>query len=273
MRKIIDSHTHTYPEAIAARAAENLGAFYNFTVTESGTLATLEEDITSAGMTGFLLLPVATTPRHVDKINIGAAEQVKAAREAGFEAYSFGCIHQDLEDFSASLDLIASLGLYGVKIHPDLQAVDCDCEKLFGLYEMMEKRGLSLYLHAGDPREEFQYSSPEKIANIAKTFPKMQIAAAHFGGYRVWERAEKELYGRYDNVWYDCSSSMHILSTEYAKYLIEKSGTHRMMFGSDYPAISPQLSYDGLMKIGFDDDVLDNILYKNVRRFLGVDKT
>ena len=31
-RKIIDSHTHTYPDAIAARAAENLGNFYNFTV-------------------------------------------------------------------------------------------------------------------------------------------------------------------------------------------------------------------------------------------------
>ncbi len=272
MRKIIDSHTHTYPEAIAARAAENLGAFYNFTVMESGTLNTLEEDISSAEMTGFLLLPVATTPRHVDKINIGAAEQVKAAREAGFEAYSFGCIHQELEDFDSALDLIVSLGLHGVKIHPDLQAVDCDCDRLLQLYEKMEKRGLSLYLHAGDPRPEFQYSAPEKIANIAKTFPKMQIAAAHFGGYRVWERAEAVLYGKYDNVWYDCSSSMHLLTSDYAKYLIEKSGTHRMMFGSDYPAISPKMSYDGLMQTGFDDKTLDDILYNNVRRFLGVEK-
>lgn len=50
-RKIIDSHTHTYPDAIAARAAENLGNFYNFTVAESGTFSDLERCEREAGIT------------------------------------------------------------------------------------------------------------------------------------------------------------------------------------------------------------------------------
>lgn len=71
-RKIIDSHTHTYPDAIAARAAENLGNFYNFTVAESGTFSDLERCEREAGITGFLLLPVATSAKNVDKINEAA---------------------------------------------------------------------------------------------------------------------------------------------------------------------------------------------------------
>lgn len=271
MHKILDCHTHTYPEAIAARAAENLGAFYNFVVTESGTLKTLEKDISDAGMDGFLLLPVATSPNNVDKINIGAAEQIKSARNDGFEVYSFGCMHQEYPDFDKGLDLIQELGLMGVKLHPDLQAEDCDSDRLFSLYEKMEKRGLSLYLHAGDQRPEMQYSAPERIARIAETFPKMKICAAHFGGYRVWERAKKSLYGKYDNVWYDCSSSLHIIDTGYARELISACGTDRMMFGSDYPAISPQFCYDGFVKLGYEGEVADNILYHNLRRFLCVE--
>lgn len=61
MYKIIDTHTHTYPDAIAGKAAENLGKFYNFKVSESGTFRDLEECERKAGISGFLLLPVATS--------------------------------------------------------------------------------------------------------------------------------------------------------------------------------------------------------------------
>ena len=35
---IIDTHTHVYPEAVAAKATENLGHFYDFPVEGKGTL-------------------------------------------------------------------------------------------------------------------------------------------------------------------------------------------------------------------------------------------
>ena len=179
-------------------------------------------------------------------------------------------MHQEYEDFDKGLDLIMSLGLQGVKIHPDLQAENCDSDRLFRLYEKMERKGLSLYLHAGDPRPEFQYSAPERIARIAGTFPNMKIAAAHFGGYRVWERAENSLYGKFDNVWYDCSSAIHFLDPEYAKKMITECGADKMMFGSDYPAVSPKLSYEKLMELDLTNEEFEMILYKNVRTFLGV---
>ena len=267
-RKIIDSHTHTYPDAIAARAAENLGNFYNFTVAESGTFTDLERCEREAGITGFLLLPVATSARNVDKINEAAAHQAEAARANGFEAFAFGSMHRDSPDFRAGLEHCRKLGLRGIKLHPDLQGADLDCEKLMPLYEAMQDMNMILWLHVGDAREQINASSPERVARIAEGFPDLKIVAAHFGGYREWEKAEECLIGRFGNVYYDCSSSLWDMTPERGKYLIEKCGTDRVMFGSDYPAITPAVSLAEFMRLDLTEEVRDAVLYKNFMRIV-----
>ena len=184
MYKIIDSHTHTYPDSIAAKAAKNLGEFYHFTVSESGTFTALEECERSAGIGGFLLLPTASAPRNVDKINESAAEQVKQAKKDGFEAESLGCMHPDYPDFRSGLIRCRELGLKGIKLHPDLLGENADSERLFALYEIMQEYDMILWLHVGDSREQVKFSSPDLVANIARTFTKLKICAAHLGTRR-----------------------------------------------------------------------------------------
>lgn len=267
-RKIIDSHTHTYPDAIAARAAENLGNFYNFTVAESGTFSDLERCEREAGITGFLLLPVATSAKNVDKINEAAAHQAEAARADGFEAFAFGSMHRDCPDFRAGLEHCRKLGLRGIKLHPDLQGFDLDCVELMPLYEAMQEMKMILWLHVGDAREQINASSPERVARIAEGFPALKIVAAHFGGYREWEKAEECLIGRFGNVYYDCSSSLWDMTPERGKYLIEKCGTDRVMFGSDYPAITPAVSLAEFLRLDLTEEVRDAVLYKNFMRIV-----
>ena len=268
MLKIIDSHTHNYPEALAARAAENLGKFYNFTVEESGTFSRLEEVQRECGVCGFVLLSVATSPKNVPHINDFASERMKQARADGFECAAFGCMHADFPDFEAELDRFGSLGLCGVKIQSDLVGINCDCDRLMQVYESLERRGLALYLHAGDDRADVRFSSPERIANVAASFPKLRIAAAHLGGYREWDNAEKTLMGKYENVWYDCSSTLEFMDAKRGKYLIEKCGTDRVMYASDYPAISPRTSIRAFMNVDFTDGEREDICYNNVRKFI-----
>ncbi len=268
MYRIIDCHTHTYPEAIAEKASKNLAEFYRFTVAESGTFPDLLSCEREAGIGGFLLLPVATAAKNVDSVNRAAVEQVKRALEAGFEAASFGCMHPDYPDFRASLDYCLSHGLRGIKLHPDLQGVKADCDRLFSLYEIMQEKGMILWLHVGDDRPEIDFSSPERVANIAKTFPKLTVVAAHLGGYRVWDRAERILMGKFENLLYDCSSTLFAMSPERGKFLIEKCGTDRVMFGSDYPAISPAASLEGFLRLDFSEEVRQDILSRNIRRLL-----
>lgn len=266
MYKIFDSHTHIYPEEIAARATENLGNFYNFTVSESGTLNNLFDCQRKAQASGFLLLPVATSSRNVDKINELSAESREIARKNGFEAYAFGSMHRNYPDFKAGLEKCISLGIYGIKLHPDIQRENVDSEKMCLLYELMEERNFVLYLHVGDEREEFDFSSPERVALIAKTFPKLRIVAAHLGGYQDWEKAERALIGKYDNVFYDCSSTLWKMSAERAKYLIEKCGVDRVFFGSDYPVKDPETCLSEFLRLDFSEETREDILYNNFKR-------
>ena len=54
------------------------------------------------------------------------------------------------------------------------------------MYEAMEGR-LCVLLHMGDVNTN--KSKPESLANIVKTFPRLKVIGAHFGGYSEWDSA------------------------------------------------------------------------------------
>ncbi len=271
MYKIFDLHTHTYPEILSVRATENLGKFYNFHVDGKGTVSDLMENSRNAGISGFLILGVATNARQVHKVNEAVAADVKLARENGFFAYGYAGMHQDTEDFAAELDYATSLGLSGVKLHPDIQSADIDDERFIPLYCELEKRGLPLYLHMGDDRAEYRYSEPEKLARVLDKFPNLKVIAAHFGGYKAWEEAILHLRGR-KNVYYDTSSALWAMTPEYAKYLIDSLGIDTIMFGTDYPVVTSPEYLELFMKIDLSEAERRTILWDNAAKFFGIDE-
>ena len=58
--KIIDFHTHIYPPKIAEKASNSTGEFYNITPAHIGTGEELFSVGKNAGISEFVLLPVAT---------------------------------------------------------------------------------------------------------------------------------------------------------------------------------------------------------------------
>lgn len=267
---LIDTHTHVYPEKIAAKAAENLGNFYEFTVQESGTLQTLMDCCAAAGIGGFVLLSVVTNPAHTDRVNETAAENVKIARAAGFAAYGFGGIHQDCEDVSAALAKVKELGLCGVKIHPDIQGVNLDDERMYPIYAELEKLGLRLWLHMGDGRPQFNFSTPSRLAKVLERFPRLQTVGAHLGGYNEWDKAKDLLYRKFPNLWYDLSQCHQYMAPAEVRELIEACGPDRVFFGSDYPAVSPKNSLAAFNRMGFDAETYEKIASENLFAFLGM---
>lgn len=270
MRKIFDIHTHIYPEKIAAKASVNLGAFYNFVVEGEGTYADLEKVGDAEGVRGFLLLGVATNPTQVTSVNDFIAETVNYSRSRGYHTYGFLGMHQDYPDFAAELDRCSSLGLCGVKIHPDIQRVDIDDRRLFELYSLMEGK-MPLYLHMGDDRPEYRYSSPSKLVHILDEFPRLTVVAAHLGGYKAWEEAVPLLAGR-ENVWYDTSSALWAMTPSYADGVISKIGTERLMFGTDYPVKNTDEEVRNILALDLTDDEREDIFWNNAARFFGINE-
>lgn len=266
MYKIIDIHTHTYPEAISEKAVTSLGNFYNFSVAGAGTYADLEDHAQKCGICGFLLFSVATNPHQVTKVNDSIAKLAALSRSRGYETVGFAGMHQDFDDFEGELSRIEALGLRGVKIHPDIQGVDIDDPKLCRLYALMEGR-LPLYLHMGDERPQYRFSEPKKLAKIMRMFPKLEVVAAHLGGYKAWDEAVTYLAGM-DNLWFDTSSALWAMTPQEAKRLIDVFGSDKVMFGTDYPVMFPEDEIKRLLAIDLTEQQREDIFYNNAKRFL-----
>jgi len=268
MKKIFDIHTHIYPEKIAAKASVNLGRFYNFVVEGEGTYSHLESQGKEFGVGGFLILGVATNPTQVQSVNDFIGDTVELSRSHGYETVGFMGVHQDTPDFAATLDHAVSRGLKGVKIHPDIQGVDIDDPRLFELYHLIEGK-MPIYFHIGDDRPEYRFSSPDKLEHILREFPRLTVAAAHLGGYKAWEEA-MPLLGKRENVWFDTSSALWAITPEYADKVVSAIGTERLMFGTDYPVKTTEEELERLYKLTLTEDQLDDILWNNAARFLGL---
>ena len=273
MYKIFDIHTHIYPDAVARKAVDSLSAFYEFEKyygflpSAEGTFEDLYASCKRDGVCGCLMLCVATNAKQVERINDFMAQTVANNLTDDFTPVGFGGIHQDHHDIIGEVERIASIGLKGVKIHPDIQRVDIDDKRLMGLYEAIEGK-MPLYLHMGDNREEFRFSATEKLAKIKKRFPKLEVVAAHMGGYTAWDKIG--LITDFDGMWFDTSSTTWVIDSNECKKIIEALGTNRVMFGTDYPVAYENEELERFMKIELDDDVRADVLYNNAARFLGL---
>ena len=197
---LIDIHTHIYPPAIANKAAASIRDFYELaTEAMDGTAETLLKKGDEAGIDRFLILPVAVRPDRTRHINEFILEQV--AIQPRF--IGFGTLHAGMENIADEAAFIMDQGLRGIKMHPDTQAFPIDDPRLFPAYEEIQGK-IPVIFHMGDVR--YDYSHPVKLRKVLELFPNLQVIAAHFGGYSMYETAYELLHDK--NCIYDVSSSM-----------------------------------------------------------------
>lgn len=258
--EIIDLHAHIYPDKIAEKATQGIWGFYNIKIDCAGTAEDLIKNGTEAGISRFLVQSVATVPHQVSSINQFIAGQCK--KHSCF--IGFGTIHPQLDSPTEAVEEIFSLGLHGVKLHPDTQHFNMDDPKMFPIYDMIQGK-LPVLMHCGDYR--YTYSHPSRLKNVLENFPKLTVIAAHFGGWSLWDLASEYLLEQ--NCYVDCSSSIMFLGKKRAKELIELYGAERVVFGTDYPMWTAQQSIEDVMSLGLKDNQLELIFNKNAKRILG----
>ena len=144
---IIDFHTHTFPDQIAASAVARLSDKAHIPAYSNGTAGGLLLAERAAGVDRSIILPVATKPEQVHHINDAAA----AHNEHAFvtNMFSFACIHPEYADWKQELDRIAARNMRGIKIHPAYQQTDLDDPKYLRILERAGELGLIVVTHTG----------------------------------------------------------------------------------------------------------------------------
>ena len=258
--KIIDIHTHIYPDDIAQKATDSVRAFYNIgTDGMDGKESTLLRQGKEAGISQFVILPVAIRPDRVQGINDFIVDRV-AKNDA---LIGFGTVHAAMEGMEAEVQRIFDLGLRGIKMHPDSQRFPIDDIRLFPMYEMVQGK-LPVMLHMGDHR--YDYSHPIKLRKILDLFPRLQVIAAHFGGYSMYDTALELL--KDPTCVMDISSSMMFMEPGKAEYYVNQYGAERLAFGSDYPMWDPVEEVRHFLSLNLTDEQKEQIAHKTAQRVL-----
>ncbi len=258
--KIIDFHTHVYPDAIAPKAAESIRQFYSLgNRAMNGTVEMLLEKGAAAGTTQYVILPVAMRPDRTRHINDFILETL--AKEPRF--LGFGTVHAGMENLTEEVDYIRQKGLRGLKMHPDSQVFAIDDDRLLPVYEQIQGE-LPVLLHMGDTR--FDYSHPARLRRLLELFPRLQVIAAHFGGYTMYEEAYTQL--RDKNCFFDVSSSLMFMEPGVAESYINRYGAERFVYGSDYPMWDPETEMERFLRLKLTDDQKEQIFHKTAESIL-----
>ena len=255
--KIIDFHTHVYPEKIAQKATENVIGFYDLKEGLGGKIGTSEVLIKCgkpAGIENFVILPVALKPNTVRHVNEAALHELSMHHEL----YAFGTIHIDMPDILSEIEFIKNSGLKGIKIHPDTQQFNIDDERLFPMYEAIQDK-LPIMIHCGDPR--YDYSHPRRLKRVLENFPRLQAIGAHLGGWMLFDEALELL--KPTNCFVDICSSHMFMEKGKMEYYINGFGADRVLFGSDFPIWDPKLEAEAFMSLELPYSDKEKIAYKN----------
>ncbi len=257
---VIDAHCHIYPEKIASRAIAGTDNFYGTTSYGTGTTTQLKSLANHSGTDHYIVQSVATTAKQVKSINEFIASEVEQSNGL---FTGLGALYPDSPYVADDVKHIVSLGLKGVKLHPDIQNFKIDDYRCLKIYELCEQEGLPILMHTGDSR--YDNSNPNRLLPVLKIFTGLTVVGAHLGGYSVWEEASKKLC-ELPNFHVDCSSSFPFLSQQKVIEIIRRYGSDHVLYGTDYPMWSPIDEIETFISLDLTDREKRLILSENAKK-------
>jgi predicted TIM-barrel fold metal-dependent hydrolase len=174
--------------------------------------------------------------------------------------------------------LVNELGVRGFKLHPNVQQFLPNDLVAYPLYEVFAELGVPVVVHtgltgigAGTPGGggvRLKYSNPMLLDDVAVDFPSLTIIMAHPSF--PWQDEALAIATHKSNVYIDLSG----WSPKYfPPQLVQYANTllsDKVMFGSDYPLLTPDRWLADFEKLPIKSEVRPKILKGNAARLLGL---
>ena len=287
--KIIDMHTHTFPAKIAAGTLEKLSRMSGTQYFTEGTEEALIDSQTKVAGTKeitmySLMLPVATAPAQVTKINDGVIRTAEERKAKGL--FSFGAMHPDFEDPEQELARLKEHGIKGIKLHPAYTATPIDDPKHIRILKSASSLGLSVTTHAGIDIgiPEHNYCDTKMLLHVLEQVPDTKLILAHMGGWRNWDQVEELLVDT--DAYLDTSftlgrmtplgdgfygpSELNMMEEEQFLRMVREFGADRLVFGTDSPWGGQAEDVARFRALPLTDEEKAAILGGNAQKLLGL---
>ena len=172
---------------------------------------------------------------------------------------------------------IGELGLCGLKLHPIAQGFAANEHRYYPLWEKCVELGIPALFHtgqtgwgAGTPGgagAKLKYGHPiPYLDDVAADFPELTVVLAHPSF--PWQDVALSMAVHKTNVFIDLSgwSPKYFPPNlvHYARSLLQD----KRLFGSDFPAISPERWVNDFAKLDFPADTQEKIYWRNALEVL-----
>ena len=262
MNRIIDFHTHAFPDRIAEKTVGKVAALGSVESCLDGKISSLIDSMDRNGIKQSVLCSIATRPSQFENI-------MKWSRKIASDRFvMFPSVHPDDPFALERISEVATEGFKGLKMHPYYQGFTVDDEKMFPLYDRMQECGMIVLFHAGFdvgyPKERI--ADPVRMVRIAEKFPALKIVAAHMGGWGDWDNVGKYLVGK--RVYFDTSFAVKLCGKERATELIKAHLPEYLLFGTDSPWTDQGVEVAGIRELDISEELKEKILWGNAEKLL-----
>ena len=208
---------------------------------------------------------------------LGSQEVLEAARANPDVIIPFGSVdpHKGRLAVREATELIQA-GVRGFKFHPNTQAFWPNDPAFFELYDAIAQAGLIALFHSGTTGigagmpggggVRLKYSNPMAVDDVAAQFPGLDIILAHPSF--PWQEEALAISVHKPNVYIDLSGWSPKYFPEILVQYINTRLRDKMLFGSDFPLITPDRWLADFDKLPIRDEVRPLVLKDNAARLL-----
>ena len=169
-------------------------------------------------------------------------------------------------------------GARGFKFHPNLQGFFPNDRLAYPLYEAIAEAKLPAMFHTGHSGMgsgmrggggiRLKYSNPMFVDDVAVDFPDMPIILAHPSF--PWQEEALSVAMHKEQVYIDLSGWAPKLFPPILVQYTNGPLRHKMLFGSDYPVLTPDRWLAEFADLPIRDEVRPLVLKENAVRLLGL---
>lgn len=263
--RIVDFHSHAFPDALAARAmkalleeAPGIRAYLD------GTIGDLLRSMDRTGIERSVICCIATKPEQFEPI-LRWCDQIRSDRLIPFPS-----VHPADSALVEHIRCIRGEGFRGIKLHPYYQDFFADEERMAELYDQTAGHELLLVMHTGYdvafPR--IRRADPPRVLAVTERFPSLKFVATHMGAWQQWDEVGDRLIGR--EVYMEISFALDELEPLRAREMILGHPDGYVLFGTDSPWTDQAGTLALLESLELPEESLAQVLAGNALSLLGL---
>lgn len=166
---------------------------------------------------------------------------------------------------------VQELGFRAIRVLPWLFELPPTDRRYYPLYAACCDLGVPFCTQIGHtgPLMPSEVGRPIYLDQIALDFPELVIVGGHIG--YPWTDEAVAVATKHENVYIDTSA---YVPKRYPPALVDflrGHGRRKVLWGSNYPMLTPEQTLDGLDGLGLDEQTLELFLAGNTRRVYALD--